>query len=222
MEERAIVEVSSALHDRTLLDLSDEIKASMGDLREYEFRLGKALTNNLRSLDGGKFESRLIETFKRLADQYGGRVIGGATVRDLADGATFAIRHLRLGKTATGLAGTTLDGKEIALEQYQESVVLVDFWATWCVPCVAVTPQLKQLTAKLQSEKFVILGVNADESNKDVKTELWRLDNPSDEESAQDVAAIQQSLDAMAAGRMRPLSEFDVEFRTRHGITDAR
>ena len=52
--------------------------------------------------------------------------------------------------------------------------------------------------------------------------ELWRLDNPSEEESAQDVAAIQQSLDAMAAGRMRPFAEFDVEFRTRHGITDDR
>ena len=50
--------------------------------------------------------------------------------------------------------------------------------------------------------------------------ELWRLDNPSDEEDAQDVAAIQQSLDAMATGRMRPFSEFDEKFRTRHGIAD--
>jgi hypothetical protein len=50
--------------------------------------------------------------------------------------------------------------------------------------------------------------------------ELWRLGRPSDEERAQDVAAIRQSLDAMAAGRMRPFSEFDAEFRNRHGITD--
>jgi hypothetical protein len=48
--------------------------------------------------------------------------------------------------------------------------------------------------------------------------ELWRMENPSDE----DVAAIEQSLDAMAAGRMRPFSEFDAEFRTRYGITDDR
>jgi hypothetical protein len=52
--------------------------------------------------------------------------------------------------------------------------------------------------------------------------ELWRLDNPSDEEHAQDIAAIQQSLDAMATDRMRPFSEFNAEFRTRHGITDDR
>lgn len=52
--------------------------------------------------------------------------------------------------------------------------------------------------------------------------ELWRLDNPTDQESAEDLAAIQESLDAMAAGRMRPFSEFDAEFRGRHGITDER
>ena len=50
--------------------------------------------------------------------------------------------------------------------------------------------------------------------------ELWRLDNHSEKEHAHDVAAIQQSFDAMTAGRMRPFSEFDAEFRTRHGITD--
>lgn len=50
--------------------------------------------------------------------------------------------------------------------------------------------------------------------------ELWRQQNPSDEEYAQDVAAIQQSLDAMSAGRMRSFPKFDAEFRARHGITD--
>ena len=52
--------------------------------------------------------------------------------------------------------------------------------------------------------------------------ELWRLDNPSGEEHAQELAAIRQSLDAMKAGRMRPFSEFDAEFRTRHSITNDR
>jgi thiol-disulfide isomerase/thioredoxin len=169
-EDRASVEVSSALHDRALLSLSDEIKASQGDLREYELLLGEVLTADLRNLDGDKFASRLIETFKQLADQHGEKVLGGAKVRDLSDGATFAIRHLRLGKTATGLTGTTLDGKTIALDQYQGRVVLVDFWATWCAPCVGALSQLKQLQSKLQGEKFVIFGVNADENTDNIKT----------------------------------------------------
>jgi len=48
--------------------------------------------------------------------------------------------------------------------------------------------------------------------------ELWRLNNQSEEQAAQDIAAIQHSLDTMEQGRMRPFSEFDAEFRARHGI----
>jgi len=49
--------------------------------------------------------------------------------------------------------------------------------------------------------------------------EAWRLQNPSAAEYDEDVAAIQESLDAMEAGRMRAFSAFDVEFRSRHGMT---
>ena len=49
--------------------------------------------------------------------------------------------------------------------------------------------------------------------------ELWRMENPSVAEYRENVAAIRESLDAMEAGRMRPLSDFDAEFRKRHGIT---
>ena len=49
--------------------------------------------------------------------------------------------------------------------------------------------------------------------------EAWRLENPSVAEYQENVAAIRESLDAMGAGRMRPFSAFDAEFRKRHGIT---
>ena len=51
--------------------------------------------------------------------------------------------------------------------------------------------------------------------------ELWRLENPSVDEYAENVAAIREALDAMDAGRMRPFSAFDSEFRQRHGITNS-
>jgi hypothetical protein len=49
--------------------------------------------------------------------------------------------------------------------------------------------------------------------------ELWRMENPSVAEYREDVAAIQESLEAMEAGQMRPLADFDAEFRRRHGMT---
>jgi hypothetical protein len=49
--------------------------------------------------------------------------------------------------------------------------------------------------------------------------ELWRMENPSAAEYRENVAAIRESLEAMEAGQMRPLADFDAEFRRRHGIT---
>jgi hypothetical protein len=49
--------------------------------------------------------------------------------------------------------------------------------------------------------------------------EAWCLQNPSAAEYEENVAAVQESLDAMEAGRMRPFSAFDAEFRSRHGMT---
>jgi len=48
---------------------------------------------------------------------------------------------------------------------------------------------------------------------------LWRLENPSAAEYAENVAAIQEALNAMDAGRFRPFSDFDAEFRERHGMS---
>jgi hypothetical protein len=49
--------------------------------------------------------------------------------------------------------------------------------------------------------------------------ELWRIGNPSVAEYRENVAAIRESLDAISAGRMRPLADFDSDFRLRHGIS---
>ena len=46
----------------------------------------------------------------------------------------------------------------------------------------------------------------------------WRLENPSVDEHGEDVAAIQEALDAMDVGRVRPFSSFDSDFRERHNI----
>jgi thiol-disulfide isomerase/thioredoxin len=57
---------------------------------------------------------------------------------------------------------TTLEGEHMALEDLMGKVVLIDFWATWCAPCVAATPGLERLQKKLKDDPFIILGVSAD------------------------------------------------------------
>ena len=53
-----------------------------------------------------------------------------------------------------------LDGKEHSLSEYRGHVVLVNFWATWCIPCRAEIPELEQAYKKRQAEGVVFLGLD--------------------------------------------------------------
>ena len=57
---------------------------------------------------------------------------------------------------------TTLQGEHIALEDLRGRVVLIDFWATWCKPCIAATPGLVKLQKKYADAKFTLIGVSLD------------------------------------------------------------
>ena len=54
---------------------------------------------------------------------------------------------------------TTIDGDEVSLADYQGKVVLVNFWATWCGPCVVETPALVRMYNKYKKEGFAVIGV---------------------------------------------------------------
>ena len=57
----------------------------------------------------------------------------------------------------------TLDGRTITLDELQGRVVLLDFWATWCVPCQQFLPRLQKLAADLNGEPLTIVSVSWDE-----------------------------------------------------------
>ena len=63
------------------------------------------------------------------------------------------------------IEGKTIAGEAISLASYQGKVVLVDFWGTWCGPCVAAMPKLTELHEKYNAKEFEILGVAADDSD---------------------------------------------------------
>src|SRR5580700_7053700 len=82
--------------------------------------------------------------------------------------AFFTLPHYRQGESS--IAGKTaenfpmeLNGKPAHLSDLHNKVVVLNFWATWCPPCVEETPGLIALNQRIASRNGVVLGVSVDE-----------------------------------------------------------
>jgi thiol-disulfide isomerase/thioredoxin len=72
-------------------------------------------------------------------------------------------KRLRIGDKMPVIKASTLDGETMNLAQYRGKYVLLDFWATWCTPCLAEMPFLKDVYREFgKDERFVMIGVTLD------------------------------------------------------------
>lgn len=103
------------------------------------------------------------------------------TIRDVAptDAAPFDLGTLKpitiggvpleVGDVAPDFRLKTLDGRDLKMADLQGKYVLLDFWATWCAPCVAELPNLSRVRNEFSSDKrFALIGINVDERTGDV------------------------------------------------------
>ena len=63
-----------------------------------------------------------------------------------------------------------IDGREHRLADLRGRVVVVNFWATWCPPCVAEMPAIQRMYDALADEGLHVLAVNAGESAEDIRS----------------------------------------------------
>jgi thiol-disulfide isomerase/thioredoxin len=68
---------------------------------------------------------------------------------------------------APEFTATTSDGKQLTLADTKGKIVLIDFWATWCPPCRASVPEIKELRRKYGPDRLIILSVSADNKKED-------------------------------------------------------
>ncbi|MBN1854863.1 MAG: redoxin family protein [Pirellulales bacterium] len=79
------------------------------------------------------------------------------------------VRRLQLPGNEMPIEGFLLDGKEFDWSAYKGKVVLVDFWATWCSPCIREMPNVKEAYKNYHAKGFDIVGISLDEDIEKVK-----------------------------------------------------
>jgi len=76
---------------------------------------------------------------------------------------------------ATNFTLKSLAGENVRLSEYRGSVVMINFWASWCGPCRQELPVLDRLFQRYQRAGFVILAVNVEEDNQKAKNWVQEL-----------------------------------------------
>jgi peroxiredoxin len=161
--ELAVVLMSEGLQkhkDELFVRTHEEIVKALAEVANFPDALlldGKALAQ-LRQDDAAKARFEQYVKMKTGEDPNRQRAMRYITRPELARA-----------RMAPPFTITTIDGKQVSMDDLQGKVVLLDFWATWCPPCREAVPHIREIAKKFQGQPLVILSVSLDADEQEWK-----------------------------------------------------
>ena len=135
----------------------EELMKGLGKPEQEEF--ASNFTDSLAAAAIGAGEYPIARrVYQTLLDRYGDSPNLRQKIKDdLA-------RLDKVGKPAPEVSARDLKGDDFRLNSLRGKYVLIDFWATWCAPCVAELPRVQAAYAKYRDQGFEVVGVSLDET----------------------------------------------------------
>jgi hypothetical protein len=117
-----------------------------------------------RSIDPDRVLAESKAVYQQVADEFGDVsypkdvpfTLGKPTLGQVVRFRVVPLEAVAIGRHAPEIMGTDLDGQPRKLSDYEGKVVVLQFWATWCGPCMEKIPQLKQLISDTKASHFVL------------------------------------------------------------------
>ena len=152
--------------------MMSEASGLVEDKKDATLLKEQAETGILAILANDKKNETANSALMRLADSaepaqakaYLKQVIENTAGR-LAEAAKGKLKNMEALGNPVAIAFEAVDGRKVDVAKMKGKVVLIDFWATWCGPCVAELPNVKKTYAKYHKKGFEIVGISLD-SNK--------------------------------------------------------